>query len=40
MKHTTRIMDIVQRSLDGPIMEEEDFNNIGISQGLARAVKE
>ena len=40
MKHTTRIMDIVQRSLDGPIMEEEDFNNKSISQGLARVVKE
>jgi methylamine---corrinoid protein Co-methyltransferase len=40
MKHTTRIMDIVQRSLDGPIIEEEDFNNQSISQGLARVVAE
>ncbi len=40
MKHSTRIMDIVQRSLSGPIMEEEDFNNINISQGIARVVKE
>jgi methylamine--corrinoid protein Co-methyltransferase len=40
MKHTTRMMDIVQRSLDGPIMDEEDFNNKNISQGLARVVKE
>ena len=40
MKHTTRMMDIVQRSLVGPIMEEEDFNNKNISQGLARIVNE
>ena len=40
MKHTTRIMDIVQRSLDGPIIEEEDFNNQHVSQGLTRVVKE
>ena len=40
MKHTTRMMDIVQRSLEGPIMEEEDFNNNNISQGLAKVVKE
>ncbi len=40
MRHTTRIMDIVQRSLEGPIIEEEDFNNKSISQGLARIVKE
>jgi methylamine---corrinoid protein Co-methyltransferase len=40
MKHTTRIMDIVQRSLDGPILEEEDFNNQSISQGLGRVVAE
>ncbi len=39
MRHTTRIMDVVQRSLDGPIMEEEDFNNQSISLGLARVVK-
>lgn len=38
MKHTTRIMNIVQRSLDGPIIEEEDFNNKNVSQGLARVV--
>jgi methylamine--corrinoid protein Co-methyltransferase len=33
-------MDIVQRSLEGPIIEEEDFNNKSISAGLARVVKE
>ena len=40
MKHTTRIMEIVQRSLDGPIIEEEDFNNKSISLRLANVVKE
>lgn len=40
MRHATRMMDIVQRSLDGPIVEEEDFNNQHISQGLAKIVKE
>lgn len=40
MRHTTRIMDIIQRSLDGPIIEEEVFNNQSISQGLARVVRE
>lgn len=40
MKHTTRIMDIVQRSLDGPIIEEDDFNNKNVSKGLARVIKE
>ncbi len=40
MKHTTRMMDIMQRSLTGPMMEEEDFNNISISQGIAKVVKE
>lgn len=40
MRHTTRIMDVVQRSLTGPVVEEEDFNNKSVSQGLRKAVKE
>jgi methylamine--corrinoid protein Co-methyltransferase len=33
-------MDIIQRSLTGPIISEEDFNNHYVSQGLAKFVKE
>jgi methylamine---corrinoid protein Co-methyltransferase len=40
MKNTTRMMDIVQRSLNGPIMDEEDFNNIHVSAGLGKVIKE
>jgi methylamine--corrinoid protein Co-methyltransferase len=40
MKHTTRLLDIVERSLSGPLMEEEDFNDQHVTQGLARVVKE
>ncbi len=40
MKHTNRMLDIVNRSLTGPIVDEEDFNNRYVSQGIYRAVKE
>lgn len=40
MRHTTRLMDIVQRSLTGPMMDEEDFNNKSISQGISKVIKE
>ena len=40
MKHTTRLMDIIQRSLTGPLMDEEDFNDQHVTQGLARVIKE
>ena len=39
MKHTTRLMDIIQRSLTGPLMDEEDFNDQHVTQGLARVIK-
>ncbi|MCJ7733681.1 MAG: monomethylamine:corrinoid methyltransferase [Anaerolineales bacterium] len=39
MKHTTRLMDIIQRSLTGPLMDEEDFNDKHVTQGLARVIK-
>lgn len=40
MKHTTRLLDIIERSLRGPLMDEEDFNDIRVTQGLARVIKE
>lgn len=40
MKHTTRLLDIIERSLRGPMMDEEDFNDQHVTQGLARVVKE
>jgi len=40
MKHTTRLLDIIERSLNGPMMDEEDFNDQHVTQGLARVVKE
>jgi methylamine--corrinoid protein Co-methyltransferase len=38
MKNTTRIMDVLQRSLSGPLMEEEAFNR-QLSQGIRRVVR-
>ncbi len=40
MRHTTRLMEVIQRSLSGPIMDEEVFNNRHITGGIARVVKE
>ncbi|NQS92402.1 MAG: monomethylamine:corrinoid methyltransferase, partial [Chloroflexi bacterium] len=40
MKHTTRLLDIIDRSLTGPMMDEEDFNDIHVTQGLSRVIKE
>ncbi len=40
MKHTTRIMDIVNRSLTGPILDEETFNNQYVTQGIYKAVQD
>ncbi len=38
MKHTTRLMDIIQRSLSGPPLEEEAFNR-QVTQGIRRVVQ-
>jgi len=38
VKHTTRLMDIVQRSLNGPIKEEQEFNN-DVTQGIQEKVQ-
>lgn len=40
MRHTTRLMDVLQRSLTGPLMDEEDFNDNHVTRGIARVVKE
>ncbi len=40
MKHTTRLMDIIQRSLSGQLMDEEDFNDQHVTQGISRVVSE
>jgi len=40
MKHTTRLLDIIERSLRGPMMDEEDFNDQHVTQGLAKVIKE
>jgi len=39
MRHTTRLLDIVNRSLTGPVMEEETFNR-QVTRGIRRVVKE
>jgi methylamine--corrinoid protein Co-methyltransferase len=39
MKNTTRMMDILHRSLSGPMMEEEAFNR-QLSRGVRRVVQE
>lgn len=39
MKNTTRMMDLLNRSLTGPLMEEEAFNR-QLTQGIRRAVRD
>jgi len=39
MKHTTRLMDVIQRSLTGPIMDEDHFNDQHVTAGIARVVE-
>ncbi len=38
MRHTTRLLDITNRSLTGPVMEEETFNR-QVTKGIRRVVK-
>ncbi len=40
MRHTTRLMEIVQKSLSGPLMEEEQFNNERVTGGITRVIDE
>jgi methylamine--corrinoid protein Co-methyltransferase len=39
MKNSARLMDVLQRGLTGPIMEEEAFNR-QVTQGIRRVVRE
>lgn len=39
MRHTTRIMDIIQRSLTGPMLEEDQFNNQYVTDGIRRVLE-
>jgi methylamine--corrinoid protein Co-methyltransferase len=39
VKNTGRIMDVVNRALAGPMMEEEDFNR-QVAQGIRRVVRQ
>ena len=40
MKNTTRLLDIIERSLNGPMVEEEGFNSKYVTDGIYRVVKE
>lgn len=40
MKNTTRMLDLIDRSLSGPIVDEEDFNNKHVTQGIYRVINE
>jgi methylamine--corrinoid protein Co-methyltransferase len=40
MNNTDRLMDIIQRCLTGPIIDEQQFDSEHITQGLARVVKQ
>jgi methylamine--corrinoid protein Co-methyltransferase len=39
MRHTTRIMDIIQRSLTGSLLEEDQFNDQHITGGIQRVIE-
>jgi methylamine--corrinoid protein Co-methyltransferase len=40
MKNTSRMLDLIHRSLTGPIVEEEQFNNKHVTEGIYRVIKE
>ncbi len=40
MKNTTRLMDIIQRCLTGPIVDEQQFDSEHVTLGLRRVVKQ
>ena len=39
MKHTSRLMDIIQRCLAGSIVDEQQFDSEHVTQGIRRVVK-
>ena len=40
MKNTNRLMNIIQRCLTGPIIDEEQFDSEHVTQGIRRVVKQ
>jgi len=40
MKNTSHLLDLIRRSLAGPLVDEEDFNLKRVSQGVYRVVRE
>ena len=40
MKNATRLMDIIQRCLTGPMVDEEQFNREHVTLGIRRVVKQ
>lgn len=40
MKHVAIILDLMQRSLEGPPIDADEFNTVNIAQGLARVVNQ
>ena len=40
MKNTTRLMDIIQRCLTGPIVDEQQFDSEHVTHGIRRVVKQ
>ena len=40
MKNTNRLMDIIQRCLAGPIIDEQQFDLEHVTQGIRRVVKQ
>ena len=40
MKHDSRLMDIIQRCLTGPIVDEQQFDSEHVTQGIRRVLKQ
>jgi methylamine--corrinoid protein Co-methyltransferase len=40
MKNTSRMLDLIDRSLTSPIVDEEDFNNRHVTDGIYRVIIE
>jgi methylamine---corrinoid protein Co-methyltransferase len=40
MKNTSRLMDIIQRCLTGPVIDEQQFDSEYVTQGIRRVVKQ
>src|SRR4030042_5409601 len=40
MKHSSRLMDIIQRCLTGSIVDKQQFDSEHVTQGIRRVVKQ